>query len=117
MTPPPPDESESNDASEPGDAHDPSALLGRWRLMRADTVLDFAPGVQMEFLLGGRLMYGFDVGGRRETVALVYRVEGDVLHTDNPLTTHEMSTHFEIGAGGVLIFDFVGARAWFVREL
>ena len=85
--------------------------------MRADSVLDFAPGVQMEFQLGGRLLYGFDVGDRREIVALVYRVEGDVLHTDNPLTTHEMSTHFEIGAGGVLIFDFAGARAWFVREL
>ena len=85
--------------------------------MRADTPLDFAPGAQMDFHLGGRLFYGFDVGDRRETVALLYRVEGDVLHTDNPLTTHEAATRFEIGAGGILIFDFAGPRAWFVREL
>jgi hypothetical protein len=113
MTQPPfPD---ASDAS--GDAHDPSPLLGRWRLMRADSVLDFAPDVQMEFQRGGRLLYGFAVGDRREIITLIYRVEGDTLHTDNPLTTHEMSTHFVIGAGGVLIFDFAGAHAWFVREL
>lgn len=85
--------------------------------MRADTLLDFAPGAQMEFLPGGRLLYSFDVGDRREIVTLVYRVEGDLLQTENPLTTHEMATRFEIGAGGVLIFDFAGAHAWFVREM
>ena len=92
-------------------------LLGRWRLMRADAALDFAPGVRMEFRSGGRLLYGFDVGDRREIVRLVYRVEGDILHTDNPATTLEVSTHFEIGEGDVLILDFAGARAWVVREL
>ena len=92
-------------------------LLGRGRLLRADDVLDFAPGVRMDFRSGGRLLYGFDVGDRREIVSLLYRVEGDTLHTDNPATTHEVSTHFRIGEGDVLILDFAGARAWFVREL
>ena len=92
-------------------------LRGCWRLLRADAALDFAPGVRMDFRSGGRLLYGFDVGERREIVRLLYRVEGDVLHTDNPVTTHEVSTHFEIGKGDVLILDFAGARAWFVREL
>ena len=92
-------------------------ILGRWRLLRADAALDFAPGVRMDFRAGGRLLYDFDVGDRRETVRLLYRVEGGVLHTDNPVTTHEVLTNFEIGAGDVLILDFAGARAWFVREL
>ncbi len=97
------------------DEHAP-ALLGRWRLLRADATLDFAPGVSMDFRSGGRLLYGFDVGDRRETVRLIYRVDGNELHTDNPATTHEVSTHFAFGEGGVLILDFAGARAWFVRE-
>ena len=105
----------SSESSLPDERADP--LLGRWRLLRADSALDFAPGVRMDFRSGGRLLYGFDVGERREVVPLLYRVEGDVLHTDNPATTHEVSTHFLIGVGDVLILDFAGARAWFVREL
>ena len=92
-------------------------LLGRWRLMRADTSLDFAPGVSMEFKPGGRLHYGFETGHQRQTIHLVYRVEGNDLHTEYPGTTHEVVAHFEFGAGDVLIFDFGGARAWFVREM
>jgi hypothetical protein len=98
-------------------APDAGRLLGTWRLLRADPALDFAPGVRMEFLAGGRLFYGFEVGERRQVIALCYRAEGDVLHTDNPATTHEVSTHFTFGPGDVLIFDFAGSRAWFVREM
>ena len=98
---------------------DPEArrLTGSWRLLRADPALDFAPGVRMEFLDGGRLHYSFDVGERRQVIALLYRVEGDVLHTENAATTHEVSTHFAFGPGDVLVFDFAGARAWFIREM
>ena len=95
----------------------PARLLGCWRLVRADDDLDFAPGVRMEFQQGGRLRYEFDVGDRRQVVHLLYRVEGDTLHTDYPATSHARSTRFHIGAGDVLVFDFVGPRAWFVREL
>ena len=103
----------------PGDdsADDGARLLGRWRLLRADASLDFAPDVSMEFLPGGRLQYEFLAGERRQVVSLLYRGEGDTLRTDNPSTSHELSTHFRFGAGEVLIFDFAGARAWFVREL
>lgn len=93
-----------------------SRLLGRWRLMRADAALDFAPDVRMEFQHGGRLRYEFAVGQRRQVLMLLYRVDGDTLHTDNPAASHARSTRFHFGAGEVLVFDFVGACAWFVRE-
>lgn len=95
----------------------PDSLLGRWSLLRADPALDFAPGVRMDFQPGGRLFYGFDVGDGRQVMALCYRVEGDVLHTEYPATTHEVSTHFAFGPGDVLVLDFAGAKAWFVREI
>jgi len=94
----------------------PPWLLGRWRLLRADAALDFAPGVSMEFGSAGRLRYSLVVEGRTHEIALLYRVEGNVLRTDNPAAPHATATHFELGAGGVLIFDFAGARAWFIRE-
>ena len=99
------------------DPHDgPAWLLGRWRLLRAEAGLDFAPGVAMEFAAGGRLRYTFHVGDRVQDVALVYRVRGDTLRTDNPAAPHAVETRFKLAEGGVLEFDFSGARAWFVKE-
>lgn len=92
-------------------------LLGIWRLMRADSSLDFAPGVRMEFLADGALRYHVDVGGHDQVVDLVYRVDGDVLHTDNPAAPHSMSVRLEHGAGDVLFLDFGGAQAMLVREV
>ena len=92
-------------------------LIGRWRLFRADPSLDFAPNVRMEFLDGGRLRYSFDTGENPQSVMLVYRVEGDVLYTDNPAAPHSTATQFSFGPGEVLVIDFAGAVAWFIREL
>jgi hypothetical protein len=92
-------------------------LLGRWRLVRADASLTFAPDVRMEFGDGGRLLYEFMAGGRRHSVQLLYRVDGEMLRTDNPTAPHEATAMFHFGAGEVLIFDFAGACAWFVREI
>lgn len=84
--------------------------------MRADALLDFAPGVRMEFLADGQLHYHVDVGGTDQVVDLLYRVVGDVLHTDNPAAPHTMSVRIEHGAGDVLLLDFGGAHAMLVRE-
>jgi hypothetical protein len=94
----------------------PPWLLGRWRLMRADAALDFAPGVVMDFRPGGRLRYTITVEGQAHELALVYRVEGDVLRTDNPAAPHATATRFWQGQGDVLVFDFAGPLAVFIRE-
>jgi hypothetical protein len=92
-------------------------LLGTWRLMRADEPLDFAPGVRMEFLPDGVLRYHVDVGGTDQTIDLIYRVEGDLLHTENPAAPHAMSVRVSHGEGDSLLFDFGGPRALLVREI
>jgi hypothetical protein len=91
-------------------------LIGTWRLLRADAALDFAPGVRMEFLVDGTLYYHVDVGGRDQVIALRYRIDGDMLHTENPAAPHAMSVRIAEGVGGVLVLDFAGPRAWLVRE-
>jgi hypothetical protein len=103
-----------HDSDAPGTA--PRWLLGRWRLLRADVGLDFAPGVMMDFRPGGRLRYTITVEGKAHEVALLYRVEGDVLRTDNPAAPHATATRFWQGEGGVLVFDFAGPLAVFVHE-
>ena len=91
-------------------------LLGRWRLLRAHPSLDFAPEAGMEFRRGGELIYSFAVGEQRVEIALLYLVSGDVLRTDNPAATHATAVRFRIGLGDVLVLDFAGAEACFVRE-
>ncbi len=85
--------------------------------MRADASLDFAPGVRMEFLIDGVLRYHVDVGGQDQVVDLVYRVDAEVLYTDNPAAPHSMSVRIERGVGDVLLLDFGGAQAMLVREV
>jgi hypothetical protein len=92
-------------------------LMGRWRLFRADASLDFAPNVRMEFLEGGRLRYSFEAAGTPQSIMLIYRVDGDMLFTDNPAAPHARETRFWFGPGDVLALDFAGAQAWFIREI
>ena len=104
----------------PDDAGATARLLGRWRLLRADPSLEFAAQIRMEFRPGGRLLYELQISEapqRWQSVSLIYRVEGDILHTDNPAASHEIFTRFRFGPGDVLVFDFAGALAWFVREM
>ncbi|MCU0648607.1 MAG: hypothetical protein MUF00_11465 [Gemmatimonadaceae bacterium] len=94
----------------------PVWLLGVWKLFRADRQLDFAPGVRMEFRTGGHLRYHIDVAGQDRVIDLLYRVDGDVLLTDNPANPHATAVRFAHGEGDVLILDFAGPRAWLIRE-
>jgi hypothetical protein len=99
------------------DSSNAARLLGTWRLLRADPALDFAPGVRMRFRDGGQLEYSFDSGTHRQVVKLLYRLVDDQLHTEHPESGHGVVARCTFGAGDVLVFDFSGASAWFVREL
>jgi hypothetical protein len=94
----------------------PAWLYGRWRLLRADAPLELMPGTRMDFREGGELRYTLALEGREFDLTLVYRVDGDLLLTDNPAAPHSAATRFSLGPGEVLVFDFGGPRAWFVRE-
>lgn len=94
----------------------PSWLLGCWQLLRTDPALDFVPGVRMEFRPGGRLLYTIEAGGREQVFRLIYRVDGDMVEIDNPSAPHRTSTRIAHGEADVLIFDFSGAQAHFVRR-
>lgn len=91
-------------------------LHGTWRLMRADGSLGFQPGTRMEFRPDGHLRYHVPVEGHTLAVDLVWRLEGDLLHTDVVGTPHARTVRVLQGAGDLLLLDFAGPRAMLVRE-
>jgi hypothetical protein len=91
-------------------------LLGRWRLLHAAPVLGFLDGTRMEFLASGELAYTIIVQGSAHHVSLVYRVDGDVLRTENPLAPHATAVPFRAGPGDTLVLDFPDSPAVLVRE-
>ncbi|MFN8582070.1 MAG: hypothetical protein U0163_13995 [Gemmatimonadaceae bacterium] len=102
---------------DPVDQPDPGRLLGGWRLAQADPGLALAPGTRLEFASGARLRYTVMIADRPHVVDLIYRVEGDHLHFAVPAAAHEQTAHVTFGPGDVLVFDFGGPRAIFIREL
>lgn len=71
----------------------------------------------MEFLPDGELHYHIDVDGRDNVIRLIYRLDGDILHTENPAAPHSMCVQVVQGAGGALVLDFAGPKALLIREL
>ena len=91
-------------------------ITGRWRLLRADRSLDFAPEVEMDFREDGSLLYSLKLAeGGWHTFTLNFALEGDELRTETPGPGHVATAHVTFGAGDSLILDFAGAKAWFVR--
>jgi len=91
-------------------------LHGTWRLMRADPALGFQPGTRMEFLPESRLRYHIPVDGQTVLVDLVWRLDGDLLHTDVVGSPNARTVRVLHGAGDLLLLDFAGPRAMLVRE-
>lgn len=94
----------------------PRWLLGRWRLVHAAPSIGFTPATRMEFLAGGELVYTIPVEGTQQRIGLVYRIDGDLLRTENPLAPHATATPCRPGPGGTLVLDFADSPAVFVRE-
>ena len=83
---------------------EPQQLLGKWRSdpdyqeaisEYGDVSLDFSPN--------GGLAYTVHTEGKRQIILLTYRVEGDVLITDQPSDPKEERTRFEIRSDGKLV--------------
>lgn len=94
----------------------PGWLLGRWRLLHAAPALGFTPATRMEFRADGALLYSIPIEGTEQRIALVYRIDQDLLRTENPLAPHATATPFRQGPGGTLVLDFADSPAVLIRE-
>jgi hypothetical protein len=79
-------------------------LVGKWRSDPEDPegISEFGE-VSLEFSPNAGLTYTVHGEEKRQIILLTYRVEGDVLITDQPSHPKEERTRFKITPGGKLI--------------
>jgi hypothetical protein len=86
-------------------------LAGQWRLIRAEAPL--GDDVTMEFSPDGSLTYTIREGEKRQIMLLRYRIEGDMIVTDQPSRPREERTRYRLESDGTLILDIGGKKSWF----
>lgn len=94
------------------------SLLGDWQLLRCESPLEIQPGTRMEFRGGGALDYVIPVPQGMLRVPLRWQLTGGVLSTsarDEPSEPTRVGVSH--GEAGVLVFDFGGPRAFYVRAV
>jgi hypothetical protein len=91
----------------------PSELVGCWRLV--ESADGQSEPTEAEFRADGRLHYSVLSGDRWQIMKLVYRVEGNVIVTDQPSSPHEERTRFTLQADGSLVLEFGGQCSRFRR--
>jgi hypothetical protein len=91
-------------------------LVGKWRSDPEDPEAISEYGdVSLDFLPNGGLTYTVRAEGKREIMLLTYRVEGDVLITDQPSHPKEERTRFEIKPCGKLVLLYEHRPSTYVR--
>lgn len=71
--------------------------------------------VGLEFLADGRLAYVVLSGGKTQGMRLTYRLDGDVLVTDQPSAPQEIRSPFRIERSDLTI-SFAGTESRFQRR-
>jgi hypothetical protein len=92
-------------------------LLGKWRTDPDDqeTIAEYGD-VSLDFLLNGGLIYTVHTEGKRQIMLLNFRVEGDVLVTDQPSDPHEERTKFELTPDGKLVLRYEHRSSTYIRD-
>jgi hypothetical protein len=89
------------------------SVLGCWELVRSsDQAMEPS---EADFRADGRLLYSVLSGERWQIMKLTYRVEGDVLITNQQSAPREERTRFYFESDGTLVLAFGGQRSWFRR--
>jgi hypothetical protein len=100
-----------------GIAPDASAswLLGTWSILRAESPIEIQPGTEMQFAENGHLEYAVPTGEGMIRVSLRWALNGSMLRTTFDDGSNEVEVNASLGDGDVLVLDFGGPRAWYVR--
>ena len=92
-------------------------LVGHWVSDPEDVVQsETYDQVSLDFSSNGTLVYATRTGSKREYIFLTWRVEGDVLVTDQPSAPKQEWTRFNIDPSGKLSLVHVDRRSVFVRD-
>jgi hypothetical protein len=87
----------------------PHELLGCWHGE------SFGETAEADFRADGRLFYSVLSDQRWQIMKLIYKVDGDMLITDQPSSPRKETTRFTIESNGDLVLEFNGQRSVFRR--
>ena len=88
-------------------------IVGCWQFVESDDP-SFEPA-ELDIRGDGRLFYSIDAGDRWQIMKLTWRVEGDVIVTDQPSHPSEARSRFAFDETGQLVTYFEGRRTRFKR--
>src|SRR5947207_14304262 len=93
-----------------------NSLVGKWKSDPDDQEAISEYGdVSLDFSPNGGLTYTVHAEGKRQLMLLTYRVEGDVLITDQPSDPRQERTRFEIRPDGKLVLLYAHRPSTYVR--
>ena len=84
-------------------------LIGKWSGVVA------GEGVGMDFLEDGRLAYTILTKKGTQIIRMTYRIDGEMLITDQPSHPREERTRFWWDKSGALVLEFGGEKCQFTR--
>ncbi len=91
-------------------------LLGEWNVDPSDKGAIAELGdVTMVFGDGGELTYTIHTPTKRQIMLMRYRVDGDVIMSQQPSAPREERTRFSIADDGILTLEFGGTPYRFRR--
>lgn len=91
-------------------------IIGRWRSDPDDPEAIATYGdVLLDFSRNGALTYTIHAEGKRQIMLLTYRIDGDVLVTDQPSAPQEERTKFRVTPEGKLVLEHEHRPSRYVR--
>jgi hypothetical protein len=91
-------------------------IVGKWRSDPDDLeALRMYGDVSLDFSRNGALTYTIHTEGKRQIMLLAYRIDGDVLITDQPSDPKEERTRFKITPVRKLVLEHEHWPATYVR--
>lgn len=93
-----------------------SGLVGLWGLDPSDAAARERMGdVKMELRADGSLTYLISEAGKKQVMLLRFRIDGDHIVTTQPSAPREERTRFSITDDGLLVLQYDGFSARYVR--
>ena len=90
-------------------------LIGTWQLLRSEAPVEIRPGTRMRFGRDGQLEYTIPAPEGVLRVTLRWTLADGVLRTAHDDGSNPVEVRAMLGVGDVLVFDFQGPHAWFIR--
>ena len=91
-------------------------LIGQWKIFKSEGAVTYDDSSVMEFTKDGKLIYSVREPDKTVIMNLTYRVDHNLIITDQPSSPREEQTEYEFETDDILLLKYKNSKAWFQRE-